>query len=123
MVSDKEFLFISVNSTPLSEESSAPEKISPPEKIPGSPLRVPPSPSRFSMSPKLSRLGSLHPSLSQILKATRNFSPSMQIGEGGFGTVYKAQLEGGQFVAIKRAKKVSGIADFLSVIDSTGAQF
>ncbi|XP_030548728.1 calmodulin-binding receptor-like cytoplasmic kinase 3 isoform X2 [Rhodamnia argentea] len=95
----------SVNSTPLSEESSAPEKVSPPEKIPGSPLRVPPSPSRFSMSPKLSRLGSLHLSLNQILKATRNFSPSMQIGEGGFGTVYKAQLEGGQFVAIKRAKK------------------
>lgn len=95
----------SVNSTPLSEESSAPEKVSLPEKIPGSPLRVPPSPSRFSMSPKLSRLKSLHLSLSQILKATRNFSPSMQIGEGGFGTVYKAQLEGGQFVAIKRAKK------------------
>ncbi|KAF8034848.1 hypothetical protein BT93_C1006 [Corymbia citriodora subsp. variegata] len=95
----------SVNSTPLSEESSAPEKVYPPEKIPGSPLRVPPSPSRFSMSPKLSRIGSLRLSLSQILKATRNFSPSMQIGEGGFGTVYKAQLEGGQFVAIKRAKK------------------
>ncbi|KAI6681558.1 hypothetical protein NL676_035439 [Syzygium grande] len=82
----------SVNSTPISEERPAPEKFSPPEKIPGSPLRVPPSPSRFSI-------------LSQILKATRNFSPSMQIGEGGFGTVYKAQLEGGQFVAIKRAKK------------------
>ncbi|KAK9268832.1 hypothetical protein L1049_000596 [Liquidambar formosana] len=75
------------------------------EKIMGSPLRVPPSPSRFSMSPKLSRLGSIHLNLSQVARATNNFSPSQQIGEGGFGTVYKAQLQDGQVVAIKRAKK------------------
>lgn len=75
------------------------------EKIPASPHRVPPSPSRFSVSPKLSRIGSIHLNLSQVAKATRNFSPSLQIGEGGFGTVYKAQLEDGQVVAIKRAKK------------------
>ncbi|XP_059635171.1 calmodulin-binding receptor-like cytoplasmic kinase 3 [Cornus florida] len=75
------------------------------EKIPGSPLRVPPSPSRFSMSPKLSRLGSIHLNMSQVARATQNFSPSMKIGEGGFGTVYKAQLQDGQVVAIKRAKK------------------
>lgn len=74
------------------------------EKIPASPHRVPPSP-RFSMSPKLSEVGAVHLNLSQILKATRSFSPSLQIGEGGFGTVYKAQLEDGQVVAIKRAKK------------------
>ncbi|KAF5944121.1 hypothetical protein HYC85_018198 [Camellia sinensis] len=29
----------------------------------------------------------------------------MKIGEGGFGTVYRALLPGGQVVAIKRAKK------------------
>lgn len=75
------------------------------ERIPASPLRVPPSPSRFSMSPQLSRVGSMHLNMSQINKATRNFSPSMKIGEGGFGTVYKAQLLDGQIVAIKRAKK------------------
>ncbi|XWS17096.1 hypothetical protein CRYUN_Cryun33cG0038600 [Craigia yunnanensis] len=78
---------------------------SPSEKIPASPLRVPPSPSRFSMSPKLSRIGSLHLSMTQVARATHNFSPSLQIGEGGFGTVYKAQLDSGQVVAIKRAKK------------------
>ncbi|KAJ7978999.1 Kinase family protein [Quillaja saponaria] len=75
------------------------------EKIPASPLRVPPSPSRFTMSPKLSRLGSVHLNMSQIARATRNFSSALQIGEGGFGTVYKAHLEDGQIVAIKRAKK------------------
>ncbi|KAF2310585.1 hypothetical protein GH714_014961 [Hevea brasiliensis] len=76
-----------------------------PEKVPPSPLRVPPSPSRFSMSPKLSRLGSIHLNLNQAARATHNFSPTHRIGEGGFGTVYKAQLENGQVVAIKRAKK------------------
>ncbi|KAJ9163050.1 hypothetical protein P3X46_022766 [Hevea brasiliensis] len=76
-----------------------------PEKVPPSPLRVPPSPSRFSMSPKLTRLASIHLNLNQVTRATHNFSPSLRIGEGGFGTVYKAQLEDGQMVAIKRAKK------------------
>ncbi|XP_050126901.1 calmodulin-binding receptor-like cytoplasmic kinase 3 [Malus sylvestris] len=75
-----------------------------PHRVPPSPHRVPPSP-RFSMSPKLSRLGSVHLSLNQIAKATRNFSQSQQVGEGGFGTVYKARLDDGQVVSIKRAKK------------------
>ncbi|KDP30237.1 hypothetical protein JCGZ_17019 [Jatropha curcas] len=75
------------------------------EKVPPSPFRVPPSPSRFSMSPKLSRLGSIHLNMSQVARATHNFSAALRIGEGGFGTVYRAQLEDGQVVAIKRAKK------------------
>lgn len=75
------------------------------EKIPTMP--VPPSPSRFSLSPKLTRLGSLHLNFSQVVKATGNFSPSSRIGEGCFGTVYRARLEDGQVVAIKRAKKVA----------------
>lgn len=48
----------------------------------------------------------MHLSVSQIMKATRNFSPSLKLGEGGFGTVYKAILPDGQIVAVKRAKKV-----------------
>lgn len=96
------------------EMSTAPEKIpgSPlrvpgsPLRVPASPLRVPPSPGRFTMSPKLDRIGSIHLNISQVVRATQNFSPSMMLGEGGFGTVYKAQLQGGQIVAIKRAKKV-----------------
>ncbi|KAL8223159.1 hypothetical protein R6Q57_020558 [Mikania cordata] len=75
------------------------------EKVPASPLRVPPSPRRFSMSPKLDRIGSVHLTMNQVARATQNFSPSLKLGEGGFGTVYKAQLPDGQFVAIKRAKR------------------
>jgi serine/threonine protein kinase len=41
----------------------------------------------------------------QILRATQNFSPSFKLGEGGFGTVYRAVLPDGQVVAVKRAKK------------------
>ncbi|KAJ8753208.1 hypothetical protein K2173_017802 [Erythroxylum novogranatense] len=78
---------------------------SPAEKVPPSPLRVPPSPSRFANSPKLSRLHSVHLNARQIAKVTSNFSPSLKIGEGGFGIVYRAQLEDGQVVAIKRAKR------------------
>lgn len=82
-----------------------------PRRVPGSPLRVPgtlrvpPSPSRFSVSPQLSRIGSVHLNMHQVMEATQNFSPLLRIGEGGFGTVYKAQLQDGQVVAMKRAKK------------------
>ncbi|KAL8172464.1 hypothetical protein V2J09_024268 [Rumex salicifolius] len=43
--------------------------------------------------------------LEVIHKATMNFSPSLKIGQGGFGTVYKGTLHDGRTVAIKRAKK------------------
>ncbi|TYI71336.1 hypothetical protein E1A91_D08G287500v1 [Gossypium mustelinum] len=55
--------------------------------------------------PPTSSNGSVHLNLAQVTRATRNFSPALQIGEGGFGTVYRAQLDSGQVVAIKRAKK------------------
>ncbi|KAG9448479.1 hypothetical protein H6P81_008444 [Aristolochia fimbriata] len=75
------------------------------ERILASPLRVPPSPSRFATPSQLTRIGSIHLNMRQVLKATRNFSLSAKIGEGGFGTVYRAELQDGQVVAIKRAKK------------------
>ncbi|XVE71515.1 hypothetical protein DITRI_Ditri10aG0156900 [Diplodiscus trichospermus] len=93
---------------PNSMDSASPLEMniqSPPRKVPASPQRVPPSPSRFSMSPKLSRIGSVHLDMTEVARATHNFSSSLKIGEGGFGTVYKAQLNSGQVVAIKRAKK------------------
>lgn len=53
--------------------------------------------------------GSVKFTMTEIFKATRNFSPTFKIGQGGFGTVYKGRLEDGTLVAIKRAKKVRGI--------------
>ncbi|XP_042475589.1 calmodulin-binding receptor-like cytoplasmic kinase 2 [Macadamia integrifolia] len=43
--------------------------------------------------------------MEEIYKATRDFSPSLKLGQGGYGTVYKGRLEDGTFVAVKRAKK------------------
>ncbi|KAF2315285.1 hypothetical protein GH714_038703 [Hevea brasiliensis] len=50
--------------------------------------------------------GSVRFTMEEIYKATRNFSPSFKIGQGGYGTVYKGRLEDGTLVAIKRAKKI-----------------
>ncbi|WCJ22759.1 calmodulin-binding receptor-like cytoplasmic kinase 2 [Euphorbia peplus] len=43
--------------------------------------------------------------MEEIFKITMNFSPSLKIGQGGYGTVYRGRLDDGTFVAIKRAKK------------------
>ncbi|KAL2635927.1 hypothetical protein R1flu_007406 [Riccia fluitans] len=43
--------------------------------------------------------------LRELTRATDNFTESAQIGEGGFGTVYKGQLDDGTVVAIKRSKQ------------------
>jgi hypothetical protein len=76
------------------------------DRIPGSPLRVHPSPSRFSLSSLPSRNEPLNLSLEHVVKLTHNFSPNLMIGEGYFGKVYRAELPSGHVVAIKRAKKV-----------------
>eukprot|EP00262_Sarcandra_glabra_P004125 TRINITY_DN1510_c0_g2_i1.p1 TRINITY_DN1510_c0_g2~~TRINITY_DN1510_c0_g2_i1.p1 ORF type:complete len:531 (-),score=79.01 TRINITY_DN1510_c0_g2_i1:540-2132(-) len=102
----KETAHTDLTKDPNSMDSVTPFDVNPTsDKIPASPFHIPPSPSRFSISPQLSRVGSVHLNVSQIMKATRSFSPALKIGEGGFGTVYRAQLQDGQVVAVKRAKK------------------
>ncbi|XP_062193305.1 probable disease resistance protein RF9 [Phragmites australis] len=59
--------------------------------------------SRSKMLAELPGVGSL--SLKQVMKATRKFSPSFKLGEGGFWTVYKAILPDNQIVTVRRAKK------------------
>ncbi|KAF8702945.1 hypothetical protein HU200_032449 [Digitaria exilis] len=75
------------------------------DRITGSPLRVPASPSRFSLSSPPSRNEPVNLSLEHVVKLTHNFSPSLMIGEGYFGKVYRAELRDGRAIAIKRAKK------------------
>ncbi|KAF8731876.1 hypothetical protein HU200_015820 [Digitaria exilis] len=56
-----------------------------------------------------------------ITEATENFSNKYIIGSGGYGTVYKAQLQGGRLVAVKKLhpsiEDMSYEKGFLSEID------
>ncbi|KAG2565575.1 hypothetical protein PVAP13_7NG121700 [Panicum virgatum] len=46
--------------------------------------------------------------LSQLQRATENFSEGNRLGRGGFGPVYKGQLSDGQEIAVKRLASHSG---------------
>nr|XP_023904186.1 G-type lectin S-receptor-like serine/threonine-protein kinase At4g27290 [Quercus suber] len=46
--------------------------------------------------------------LTTISNATHNFARYNKLGEGGFGSVYKGTLRGGQEIAVKRLSKSSG---------------
>ncbi|KAJ8748860.1 hypothetical protein K2173_013291 [Erythroxylum novogranatense] len=51
--------------------------------------------------------GTMKFTMDEIYKATKNFSASCIIGQGGFGTVYKGTLKDGTLIAVKRANKKS----------------
>ncbi|KAL8243433.1 hypothetical protein R6Q59_009691 [Mikania micrantha] len=52
--------------------------------------------------------------LSEIVKATHNFSFDNKLGEGGYGPVYKGILQDGKEIAVKRLSKTSnqGLDEF-----------
>jgi len=54
----------------------------------------------------------------ELSSATNNFSTSAQVGQGGYGKVYKGTLSDGTVVAIKRAQEGSlqGEKEFLTEI-------
>lgn len=54
----------------------------------------------------------------EMTLATNNFSQSAQVGQGGYGKVYKGNLPDGTVVAIKRAQQGSlqGEKEFLTEI-------
>ncbi|GJR67695.1 leucine-rich repeat receptor protein kinase EMS1 [Tanacetum coccineum] len=60
--------------------------------------------------------------LADILEATNNFCKSNIVGDGGFGTVYKARLPDGKTVAIKKLNKSKsqGQREFLAEMETLG---
>lgn len=57
-------------------------------------------------------------SFSEIQHATQDFSQENLLGEGGYGHVYKGELEDGQIIAAKVRKEAStqGFAEFHSEV-------
>ncbi|KAG9140722.1 hypothetical protein Leryth_006912 [Lithospermum erythrorhizon] len=60
--------------------------------------------------------------LFDILEATNNFCKTRIIGDGGFGTVYKAILPDGKIVAVKKLNeaKSQGYREFLAEMETLG---
>ncbi|XP_074272128.1 G-type lectin S-receptor-like serine/threonine-protein kinase At1g11300 isoform X2 [Silene latifolia] len=56
--------------------------------------------------------------LEKLLTATNDFSEGNKLGQGGFGPVYKGELEDGQQIAVKRLSKASGqgIEEFMNEV-------
>ncbi|KAF7805750.1 receptor-like kinase TMK3 [Senna tora] len=55
-----------------------------------------------SENPHVIDAGNLVISVQVLRKVTKNFSPENELGHGGFGTVYKGELEDGTKIAVKR---------------------
>nr|XP_043636260.1 leucine-rich repeat receptor protein kinase EMS1 [Erigeron canadensis] len=60
--------------------------------------------------------------MSDLVKATRNFSPDLIVGDGSFGLVYKADLPWGVTVAVKKlgADAFQGYREFRAEMETLG---
>jgi hypothetical protein len=65
------------------------------------------SPMESLLPPGLKIAGVKAFTFEELANATNNFSPENEIGEGGYGKVYRGTLEDNTVVAIKRAQQGS----------------
>ncbi|KAL3641094.1 hypothetical protein CASFOL_016062 [Castilleja foliolosa] len=63
-----------------------------------------------------------HVSMLELVHATGNFSPDLIIGDGSFGLVYKARLNSGPFVAVKKLSHdaFQGLREFRAEMETLG---
>lgn len=102
-------------SSPSSFGRSTERKVSGQYRFSGSRFQ---SSGKDSSSSKSWHLGPVIFSFKELQRATANFASVHQIGEGGFGTVFKGKLDDGTVVAIKRARKV--VIEFLLLDNRCG---
>ncbi|KAM2731482.1 hypothetical protein EV2_035137 [Malus domestica] len=86
------------------------------------PLRNPAALSAISLDESTSFDPSLKFSMEEVVKATKNFSADLVVGDGGFGLVYKAQLSDGLTVAIKKLDPdaFQGFREFQAEMETLG---
>ncbi|KAG8378082.1 hypothetical protein BUALT_Bualt08G0101000 [Buddleja alternifolia] len=63
-----------------------------------------------------------HVSMKELVDVTRNFSTDLIIGDGSFGLVYKAQLNSGPIVAVKKLSPdaFQGLREFRAEMETLG---
>ncbi|KAM1126720.1 hypothetical protein ACFX13_042649 [Malus domestica] len=76
----------------------------------------------LSINVAMSQQPLLKLTLVDILEATNNFCKTNIIGDGGFGTVYKATLSDGKAVAVKKLNeyKTQGHREFMAEMETLG---
>ncbi|KAK4390931.1 Phytosulfokine receptor 2 [Sesamum angolense] len=63
-----------------------------------------------------------HVSMQELVEVTGNFSPDLIIGDGSFGLVYKARLNSGSVVAVKKLSPdaFQGLREFRAEMETLG---